>query len=678
MRRAAIFLLCTAGVLFGAYAPHAHAAVSDWQRGANIESRYAGDFTSDALRQSLQNLKDTGANSVTLVLQFMQDSQNSSSVYPRDTMPSSAALGSVIDYAHSLGLSVILAPHVDAWSGVWRADINPADRNAWFASYVSQLTPIAQTAQAHGAEALVVGTELITLSANDQYADNTPHWRNLIAQLRGIYSGKLSYSANWGGPGWTDEKNRIAFWDALDYAGIDAYHNLGGEYYNNSVDSLKQYWAGQDANDIQPFWQRIGKPIVFGEIGYKSTTGAHTQPWNSGHYDGVNLTEQANDYSALFSYWADSPELSGVQLWDWSSDPNAGGSGDAGYTPQHKPAQDVMKTWWQPPQASTFTASATTAGTTVGSPIAITATVTDTGGATSGIVVDIETYNSSNQKIFQKFYENESFAAGQQKQYTAQWTPAAAGTYRIMVGVFSSGWDTNYVWNNNATQVQAGTGGTPPGGGGNPAFNASATAPSSASVGSPVSIIAHITDTGGAGSALVDIEVYDQNNSKVHQAVFDNQTFAAGQARDFQTSWTPSATGSYTVKIGVFSSGWAQLYTWVNNAGAISVGSGGGGGGGSPPPPPPPPSPPSGTATISPASQTVSPGQSIDFSGHGFGHEETVTITRSGTQIGAVHADGGGNFSTGSMAMPVQAGTYNFVFTGHTSGLSASSTITVQ
>jgi hypothetical protein len=169
------------------------------------------------------------------------------------------------------------------------------------------------------------------------------------------------------------------------------------------------------------------------------------------------------------------------------------------------------------------------------------------------------------------------------------------------------------------------------------------------------------------------MEVYDANFSKVDQSFSDNQSFAAGQSLTFPSSWTPTNAGTYTVHLGVFTPGWAQLYTWVGNAATITISAGG-----TPPPPPPPPPPPQGTASISPASQTLSRGQSLDFSGHNFGHEESVLVTQGGNTVTTAHADGGGNFSTGSISVPSSAGTYTFTFTGQSSGFSASSTITVQ
>jgi hypothetical protein len=80
-------------------------------------------------------------------------------------------------------------------------------------------------------------------------------------------------------------------------------------------------------------------------------------------------------------------------------------------------------------------------------------------------------------------------------------------------------------------------------------------------------------------------------------------------------------------------------------------------------------------ATISPASVTLSAGSSIDFNGRGFAPEEHIVITRSGTTIGTAHADGGGNFSTGSMTLGSATSTATILFTG-SSGTTAQSNVT--
>ena len=44
--------------------------------------------------------------------------------------------------------------------------------------------------------------------------------RHLVAEVRAIYGGKLVYAANW------DEIDRVRFWDALDYVGVQLYAPL--------------------------------------------------------------------------------------------------------------------------------------------------------------------------------------------------------------------------------------------------------------------------------------------------------------------------------------------------------------------------------------------------------------------------------------------------------------------
>ena len=77
-------------------------------------------------------------------------------------------------------------------------------------------------------------------------------------------------------------------------------------------------------------------------------------------------------------------------------------------------------------------------------------TVTATSAtATSAIVIDIEVYTPSGAQAYQVWFDNQSFAAGQQRVYSATWqvpSTAALGSYVVDVGVFSGGWVTLYKW----------------------------------------------------------------------------------------------------------------------------------------------------------------------------------------------------------------------------------------
>ena len=77
-----------------------------------------------------------------------------------------------------------------------------------------------------------------------------------------------------------------------------------------------------------------------------------------------------------------------------------------------------------------------------------------------------------------------------------------------------------------------------------------------------------------ASSVLVDVEVDSPGGGKVAQQFWDNQTFTAGQTRSYAMNWsvpTNSTAGAYSIQIGIFSPGWATLYSWNNAASAFTV-----------------------------------------------------------------------------------------------------------
>src|SRR5215207_8676418 len=111
--------------------------------------------------------------------------------------------------------------------------------------------------------------------------------------------------------------------------------------------------------------------------------------------------------------------------------------------------------------AASYTTSASVAPATVprGSKATITAAVKSSD--TMKLLVDLEVYSPSGQKVFQKFWDNQSFTAGQQRTFSIDWTvPAnsATGAYRIKIGLFSVGWGTMYHWNDNAGTLNVSTG----------------------------------------------------------------------------------------------------------------------------------------------------------------------------------------------------------------------------
>ncbi len=563
---------------------HSYAAISTWQRGASIQPTTPTQFATPEFKQSLIKLKANNANYVNLVIPIYQYGIYDTNIWAGGDTPTDDTLVKAIGTAHSLGLKVSLKPHIESKDGQWRAKIDPANRTLWFENYGAFIKRYAAIAQAQGAEQFIIGTELIALTAHDHNVQNTPAWRALIAEVRKIYTGKIVYAANWGS-GLADEKNRIAFWDAVDVVGIDAYYPLGGNYAETSVENFRNYWAQIEEYDIKPFQQKVNRPIVFTEVGYRSTNGTHIDPGNYHHTDGLNQQAQANLYEALFSFWNDKSYIDGIHVWNWDAKPDAGGANDPDYTPQNKLAEPVMKKWFGTTTVTTFPISLSASSTAhvfsaitsvppgnlfVNTPVNVDTKISTNGTNASNIVVDVEIYDSSDRKVFQKFYENQTILGT--KSFTTTWTPTQTGNYKVKVGVFNYNWTKNFLWQDVAQQftVKAVVENTPVPAEGYIVNVASTTS----TVSQAVTVNALIRSASSVSDILADIEVYNSFGEKVAQNVFENQTFGTGESKQYSITFTPQKVGTYTVKVGIFSNGWATNKLWVDNAGSVTVTSG--------------------------------------------------------------------------------------------------------
>lgn len=58
----------------------------------------------------------------------------------------------------------------------------------------------------------------------------------------------------------------------------------------------------------------------------------------------------------------------------------------------------------------------------------------------NNIIIDIEVYNSSNQKVLQQFYEGQSLAANTAKTYNINFNTPNTGEYTIRAGIFNNTW----------------------------------------------------------------------------------------------------------------------------------------------------------------------------------------------------------------------------------------------
>jgi hypothetical protein len=91
--------------------------------------------------------------------------------------------------------------------------------------------------------------------------------------------------------------------------------------------------------------------------------------------------------------------------------------------------------------------------------------------------------------------------------------------------------------------------------------------------GNAVALTASVTSN-TAISTLIDVEVYSAAGTQVFQQAWDNQSFNAGQILKLTTTWNvprTAASGTYQVRIGVFTPGWGTLYSWNASAASVTV-----------------------------------------------------------------------------------------------------------
>ena len=98
-------------------------------------------------------------------------------------------------------------------------------------------------------------------------------------------------------------------------------------------------------------WQRsINKPVVFTECGYCSADLAAVNPWTYGMNGEPNPSLQSDCYRAVLETFWNKPWFSGIYWWAWDTSEKAGGIDNIHFTPQNKPALELVRSWYLMPK----------------------------------------------------------------------------------------------------------------------------------------------------------------------------------------------------------------------------------------------------------------------------------------------------------------------------------------
>lgn len=343
--------------LLFSFSSQVHASVGDWdQKGFTLSLI---DQSNEQIDKSLEDLAATGANYVTISPGWLTDNKYSSNVVRKSRTPSDYKVRYTIRKAKSLGMNVMIKPHLDRKDGGWRAFIDPSNSYEFFKNYSNMMLLYADIAQQEGADQLSVGAELYKLSTK---SSNEKYWREMIAKIRTRFDGTLTYSAN-SDSEYFDEGS-LPFWDALDYWGSSMYISVA-KNNNPTKEEILQEWKWAEDRYYKPMYEKIGLPLLATEIGYRSVDGAAQNPERFENNPPLDLAEQKLLYQMFFEYWGNKPYFEGVHFWFWEAGDNVGGTSDKDYTVQGKPAEAVVTENFS--KTSSGSSSSSTSGSTSGS-----------------------------------------------------------------------------------------------------------------------------------------------------------------------------------------------------------------------------------------------------------------------------------------------------------------------
>lgn len=243
-----------------------------------------------------------------------------------------------IAQAHARGLKVFLVPHLWVEKGDWRALIDPGDDKAWVRwteAYRHFLLTWAMVAAEGGVEMFSVGVELRSFVTTHR----APMFFPILRDVRRIYSGLLTYSANW------DDVDDTLILGELDLIGINAFYPLadkdgagrdalmaGGKRVTEGLERLARQWQ---------------KPVVLTEIGYTTRTDPAVRPWEwpDGMKDvKVDEEAQAQAYEAIIAPLLDSRVTAGFFVWRYYADPDdVSQEAEWGFSPRGKLAELILR-----------------------------------------------------------------------------------------------------------------------------------------------------------------------------------------------------------------------------------------------------------------------------------------------------------------------------------------------
>ena len=265
--------------------------------GINLTRRYKDEGIADP--RILDILDYANINDVSINLLYFQKDIHSSEIEKNmngRTVPNDYYVLDLIERLRLKKKNITMKPLVDVpkntfWieerelkdlknRNIGRGKIYSSNPNKWFRNYEEVLMHYIRLLEEFKIESFCVGTEL---SEMQKHADK---WSKLIKNIRKEFNGGITYCAHW------NAYEDLGFLDDLDYLSISGYFPLIKKEEEATLEKLVDSWKLIGEN-LKKFSKKTKKPVIFGEIGYRSAKGAATQ-------QDINLEEDYKEQRVCF------------------------------------------------------------------------------------------------------------------------------------------------------------------------------------------------------------------------------------------------------------------------------------------------------------------------------------------------------------------------------------------
>ncbi|HEX8372254.1 MAG TPA: hypothetical protein VF585_05715 [Chthoniobacterales bacterium] len=277
-------------------------------RGITVSCQTFGpEWATPEMAATLDEIKTLGANAFA-IHPYAKIAENGAIRFSTEAAP--PEIVQPARWAREKNLQMMLIPHLAYWGTKfsWRGEIDFATEAEWkrfFTDYTRWITGLAVVCEAEKIPILSIGLEY------HRAVHREAEWREIIRQVRAVYRGKLTYGANW------DDFREVPFWDALDSIGILAYFPLSTKDQQNPDETILRAAWKKWLGELSAYSQKMGKPILFVELGYNESSDAAAHPW-AYQTGGPNAEElQERCLRVALEETAKADFLEGVFLWKW-------------------------------------------------------------------------------------------------------------------------------------------------------------------------------------------------------------------------------------------------------------------------------------------------------------------------------------------------------------------------